>query len=121
MCPTHTSLFFFPFACNYVWMCMCISVCLLSSQVGHDSRSTDPEQPSQDVFLPLADCLSQPGQKESQPGVRMPPPAPSLTRKLHFISQSIQKCKSGYCLLLYLFFFFFFKLKVSARTAANYK
>ena len=68
-------------------------------------------QSSQYIFLSLTDCLSQPEQKELHPGVRMPPPAPSLTRKLHFISQSIQECKIRYCQLNLMFLFVFFKSK----------
>lgn len=38
------------------------------------------------------------GRKNATQGSECPPPAPSLTQKLHFISQSVQEYKSGYSL-----------------------
>lgn len=52
----------------------CIHMCVFTfppMQAGHDSRPTAPEQPNQDLFLPLPTGLLQPGQKELHSGVRM--------------------------------------------------
>lgn len=54
-------------------ICVCPCMFRLLSQAGHDCRPTEPEQPNQDLFLPIPACLLQPGQKELRPGVRIPP------------------------------------------------